>query len=1149
MSNFVHLHVHSHFSLLEALPQIDDLVRAAKKNKMTALALTDYGSMYGIIEFYKAAKKAGIKPILGFEAYVALESRNDKRQNIDEENHHLVLLAENEIGYKNLMKLSSFGHTDGFFNVPRIDKELLKQYHEGIIALSGCRNGEVPKAIWKNNNPAKAKEIALEYSEIFGANNFYLELQDHPELAGQMEINNALIEISKETGLPLVVTRDIHYISVEDREAQDALTCIRDGRNLTETNRANSEFLSVDRSFNSGSEIATRFGHVPEALDNTALIAERCNVDITLGKWNFPHVDLPEGKTAGDVLSERSNAGLHELIADVTPEIQERLDYELGIINTKGYSPYFLVVADYAKWSRANGIIITTRGSGAGSLVSFTIGITTINPLYFKLPFERFLNPFRPSPPDIDMDFADNRRDEVIAYATEKYGADKVAQIITFGTMAARGSVRDVGRALGFSYSFCDQISKMIPMGSQGFPMTLKKALEITPELYALYNQNPDVTRLMDLAQKIEGSARHTSVHAAGVVISPTPLTDFTPIQKETGGENIVTQYEMHAVEDAGVLKMDFLGVRNLSILGDAVKIVEKVRGIKVDLEKIPWDDATTYAMLARGETGGLFQLGGSGMTRYLEELKPSNIFDIMVMVALYRPGPMESIPEYIRRKNNPELVKYLDPKMEEYLDTSYGVITYQDDVLFTAIKMAGYNWEEADKLRKAMGKKIPEEMAAQKEKFITGCVACGSKKSLGEELWKLIEPFAAYGFNKAHAASYGVLAYQTAYMKAHYPEEYMAAVLSAEYGDIDEVTALVKECKDMGMDILPPDVNESFELFAVVPNQGKPTIRFGLQAVKNVGQHIVEKIIEERKNNGQYKNLEDFLSRVQDKDLNKKSLDSLIKCGALDKFGERGHLLANVEMLTTFCKDCQKNQQSNQARLFDMLGGAAAKLSLKPAAAAPKSECLTWEKELLGIYVSDHPFSPIAKLLGKSFPSINQLFSGDTKSGWLVACGMVGTAKKIITKKGDTMLFVGLEDQTDLVEVIIFPKLYEQFKNILVPNQFVCILGKYSDREGEKKIITEKAEIITEESIPSVKKRFADLLKNQGKGEEREDVFIVEIKNKMLPEQAAALKELFTKNIGDTKVIMQASGQKMETQFRINVTPELKQNVREILG
>jgi len=1147
---FVHLHIHSHYSLLEALPKIDDLVRAAKKKGMTALALTDYGSMYGIIEFYKTAKKVGIKPILGFEAYVARDSRFDKRPRIDDENYHLVLLAENENGYKNLMKLSSLGHLEGFHNAPRVDKELLRQYHDGIIALSGCREGEVAKIIWKQANLEKAKIAAQEYAEIFGPDNFFLELQDHPDLEGQMEINNGLIKIAEETGLPLVVTRDVHYLELEDREAQEILTCVRDGYKITNTSRPN--FLSVDRSFVSGEEIASRFKHIPEAIANTEKIAERCNVKITLGKWHFPKFDLPEGKTADDVLSESAESGLEKLVGEITPTIKERLDYELGIILKKGYSPYFLAVADYVRWSREHGIIVTTRGSAAGSLVSFAIGITTVNPLYFKLPFERFLNPFRPSPPDIDMDFADNRRDEVIAYVTNRYGVDKVAQIITFGTMAARGSVRDVGRALGLSYSFCDQLAKMIPMGSQGFPMTLKKALQITPELYALYNENVDARRLLDLAQKIEGCARHISLHAAGVVISPEPLTEFTPVQRETGGEKIITQYEMHAVEDAGVLKMDFLGVRNLSILGDAIKIVEKTRGVKVDLQTISWDDAETYAMLARGETGGLFQLGGSGMTRYLEELKPSSIFDIMAMVALFRPGPMESLPEFIRRKHNSSLIKYLDPRMKDYLDMSYGVITYQDDVLLTAINIAGYNWEEADKLRKAMGKKIPEEMAAQKEKFLDGCVKNGLKQRKANELWALIEPFAAYGFNKAHAASYAVIAYQTAYLKAKYPEEYMAAVLSAELADLDEVSKLVNECKEMGIEILAPDINESFERFAVVPRRApedRPKIRFGLEAIKNVGAHIAEEIIRERKKNGSYQCLEDFLSRVQDKDLNKKSLESLIKCGALDRFGKRGLLLANIELLTGFNRDTQKEKQNNQAKLFDLGGFGLTHLNLKPALDIAGDEKLRWEKELIGLYVSAHPFAEIARLLGRGFPRLAALFANHKKNEWTVACGLISEAKTIITKKGSTMLFISLEDGTGKVEVIVFPKIYEKYKGILNKGTNICFLGKFSDREGEKKIIAEKAEIITAETAPTLKKKFVDYLKIMVRGDVSEaEEFTVKIVHKPSAEAVARLKELFGQNLGPVKVVLMAGDKIIETNFKVLPSEELRKKVKEIL-
>jgi DNA polymerase-3 subunit alpha len=681
------------------------LVAAAKKHDCSALALTDHGNMYGAIEFYEECEKQGIKPIIGLEAYVAPGSRFDKHAH-DERPHHLVLLALNYVGYKNLMMLTSLGYTEGLHLRPRIDKELLQKYHEGLLALSGCIEGEIPRIIYKEKNFGKAKKVAEEYLAIFGENNFYLELLDLPSQEGQMEANTGLIKISKETGIPLVVTRDTHYLEPEDAEAQDILTCIREGRVLEDPNRVS--MSSVDYSFVSGKEIAERFKHVPEALENTVKIAERVELKLELNKWHFPELHLPEGETADTFLKKQVYEKLPPLL-DFTEEVQKRADYELDIIAKKGYSPYFLVVADYVKYAREHDIVETTRGSGAGSIVSYAMGITTVNPLYFKLPFERFLNPFRPSPPDIDADFADDRRDEMIEYVTKKYGVDKVAQIITFGTMMARGAIRDVGRALGYSYSFCDQLSKLIPFGAQGFNMTLKKALELEPDLKELYNKNPQAHRLLDLAQRVEGCARHTSIHAAGVVIAPTPLTDFTPVQFETGGDKITTQYEMHAVEAAGVLKMDFLGIRNLSILGHAVEIVQKTTGQKVDIYNLPWDDKKTYEMLARGETIGVFQLSGSGMTRYLKELKPTTIFDIMAMVALFRPGPMEVIPDYIKRKHHPEYIEYLDPRMEDYLDQSLGLIVYQDDVLLTAINLAGYNWEEADKFRKAMGKKCPK--------------------------------------------------------------------------------------------------------------------------------------------------------------------------------------------------------------------------------------------------------------------------------------------------------------------------------------------------------------------------------------------------------------------------------------------------------
>ncbi|MBT3539213.1 DNA polymerase III subunit alpha, partial [Candidatus Parcubacteria bacterium] len=669
--DFVHLHVHSHYSLLNGLPKVKPLVKAAKKRGFKALALTDYGSMYGAIEFYQACLAEDIKPIIGFEAYVAPHSRHDKDPEKDKGVYHLMLLAENFEGYQNLMRLSSLGHVEGFFNdKPRIDKDLLKEYGKGIIALSGPIEGEVPQLL-KNNKDDDAKKVVHEFEEIFGKGNFYLELQDHPAIEGQMQVNTKLIQLSKDIDIPLVVTRDVHYLDFNEAEAQDILRCISNGWKVGQTDRE--DFRHVDRSFNTAKDIISRFKHVPEAIENTVKIADRINIEIPLDNWHFAPVDLPEGKNADEHLRDEAYKYVVNFYEEVTQEIKDRIEYELDIIKTKGYSPYFISVADYVGYAKRNGIVESTRGSAAGSLVSYVLGITTVDPMRFKLPFERFLNPYRPSPPDIDTDFADDRRDEMIEYMTKKYGKDRVAQIITFGTMAARASVRDVGRALGLSYSFCDQVAKLIPQGAQGFPMTIERALKEEPDLKKLYETNEDLKRLLDLAQQVEGCARHTSIHAAGLVVSPTPLTDFSPVQCETGGEKILTQYEMHAVESAGVLKNDFLGIRNLAILGNSVVIVKKTTGDEIDIYNLPLNDTKTFEMLARGETMGVFQLAGAGMTRWVKELKPNRIEDIMAMVALYRPGPMESIPEYIHRKYNSEAVSYLDPRLEKILDASYG--------------------------------------------------------------------------------------------------------------------------------------------------------------------------------------------------------------------------------------------------------------------------------------------------------------------------------------------------------------------------------------------------------------------------------------------------------------------------------------------
>ena len=1185
--NFVHLHVHSHYSLLDALPKINNLVKAAKAGGFTALALTDHGNLHGAIEFYEACNAAGIKPILGVEVYTTPYSLDDK--NIAEhKQYHLVLLVKNYVGYRNLMKLVSFAYLDGMRGKPLVDRARLSQFHEGLIALSGCIEGEIPTILKKENNFEKAAKVALEMQEIFGQENFYLELNDLPALQGQMEVNERLIKLGKEKNIPLVVTRDAHYLERDDAEAQDIMTCIRDGQTLDEPNRATMQ--NVDYSFASAKEIISRFKHCPEAVENTVKIADSVDLKIELNKWHFAALDIPDGKTADEYLREQTYERLAKLI-EITEEVKTRIEYELGIITKKGYSPYFIVVADYVQYARAHGIVETTRGSAAGSLVSYAMGIVTVNPLFFKLPFERFLNPFRPSPPDVDADFADDRRDEMIEYVTQKYGADKVAQIVTFGTMAARGSIRDVGRALGYSYSFCDQVSKLIPFGAQGFQITIAKALDLEPELKKLYQTNDQVKRLLNLAQKIEGCARHTSMHAAGVVISPTPLTDFTPLQREAGGEKIVTQYEFHDVESAGLLKMDFLGIRNLSILAHAVEIVQKTAGISIDIHHLdPWDDKKTYEMLARGETIGVFQLSGSGMTRYLKELKPASIFDIMAMVALFRPGPMESIPDYIRRKNNPELIEYLDPRMKDFLDQSLGLIVYQDDVLLTAINLAGYNWEEADKFRKAMGKKIPEEMAKQKEKFCKGCKEFGKLSTATiNTLWERIEPFAAYGFNKAHAASYGVVAYQTAYMKANFPIQYMTAVMIAESGDIDKVPAIIHECERMGVKVLPPAINESFKNFAMISHspltpsraegdnvdppltkggrggvaEGGAHIRFGLNGIKNLGEHIAEVIYRERKEHGKYASLDDLLSRVHDRDLNKKSLESLIKCGALDDFGyDRGVLLGNIDNLLSYVREHQEknNTAKKQNSLFTgSTIDVATKVRLAPAANATPDDKQHWEKELLGLYVSSHPFAAYQKILENALTTVHDL-PGIGRKQWVVVGGVIESMKKKITRAGKAMMFVTIQDVTGNLELLVFPKTYETTKNVWAEGRTVCVVGRTGDEEGDEKLFVERAYEITDENVRELRSQMAgvgsaNMFNSSSSSEKKavtptivEDIFEITISSELLKKNADLIKEIIKKYPGSSKVYLKVGDKKIKTSFSVEKTDRLKKDLEEIL-
>lgn len=1486
LSKFVHLHVHSMYSLLNAVPTPKELAYAAKSDEQDALALTDAGALYGIIDFYKACQKEDIKPIIGLDAFLAPRTRHDKETGIDKPRARLVLLAKNFTGYQNLIKLTTRSNLEGFYYRPRLDEELLKEYSEGLICLIPSFAGEVSLA-FKDHQPEKAEERLDWYRSVYG-DDCYLEITRHPEILDHDARQEKIVTLGKTTNTPLVAAHDVYYLEPEDRVTRETMIKIQTGGvvDLSDDHGSEENF-----SFLSQSEMIEKFKDLPEAITNTVKIAESCNVEIVIGQdaWVFPDYLIDSGRSPDDELQITAYEGVawRNLSLD-NPEVKARLDYELDIIKTKGYAKYFLVVGDLLNEARKRGILTTIRGSVAGSLTTYVLGITNVDPLEYRLPFERFLNPERPSAPDIDMDFADNRRDEIIEYAKQKYGEDKVAQIGTFGTMMARAAVRDVARALGHPYSVGDQIAKLIPMGSQGFPMTIEHALEIEPDLAKLYKQDSEAREVINLAQKIEGRVRHLGVHAAGVVISPVPLNEIVPIQPDPKTGKYVTQYEMKSVGEDGVglLKFDFLGIKNLAILADAVKRVKKIRNINIDIENIPLDDPKTFEVLARGETMGLFQLNGSGMTAFLKQLKPTTIHDINAMVALYRPGPMESIPQYIERKHNAHLVSYLDPRLEKILDRSYGVITYQDDVMTIARVLAGYSWLEADMLRKAMGKKIPEVMAAEKDKLLKGFVEYGKlSPNLAEKLWKLIEPFAAYGFNKclpasvrvlnaengvpttidtllkrnkkplvvalgannkivtktatrpfengvktiyelttrsgrviratgnhplrtwggwvnlsdlkigdrlavprtlpsplrtkslpkhqsatlgyllsegnlchphgvyfystkdnelrdfiksvrpfggivtinrsksavsvyvggkpnklmlwlkeiglhkkraidkfvpdlifnannediavflgklwqgdgsvslknqqtfyatssrqladdvqhlllrldilstihnktfkyrgeihlgwtivvsgsenlqafaktagkhlignkrvefrelvnnskirtnnlgrgtadtvpaevlslirsvmqerghtprtlaqmtglserlfsrdsrkrgytrniikktgealqssdviahatsdifwdevknivrdgremtydlsvpgpenfiannffvhnSHAASYGRVAYQTAYMKANFPVEYMSAVLTADSGDTDKIYEIIHECERMGIQVLPPDINESFADFSVVP--GTQTIRFGLTTIKNFGAGISETIVEERKANGKYADMEDFLKRIHDRNLNKKSLESLIMAGAFDRFGERGMLLANAETMLGFHREHQNQKESAQDSLFGGLSSSGSELTLAPSAAALMTQKLIWEKDLLGVYVSGHPLDDYAEEVAKR-PRIGSILKAVedkdemtvlSLKGQLITVGMISAIRELITKKGDKMAFVTLSDQTHQIEMVAFPTLYAEQKDLFTVGTCVAVKGKLTIRNDEPSIAIDR--------------------------------------------------------------------------------------------
>ena len=1069
MADFTHLHVHTEYSLLDGLGKIKDLLAKAQEYGMDSLAITDHGSMFGVIKFYLKAKAAGIKPIIGVEVYQAARSRLDKQNGLDNDQYHLVLLAENLTGYQNLMKLITRANLEGFYCKPRVDMELLRDYGEGLIALSGCLGGEIPHLLMVGQDEA-AERKAKEFMEIFPPDHFYLELQKHPDMPELDKVNEKLVALSRKLGIALVATNDIHYINKEDAEAQEILLCVQTQRTILEKNRPMSMLSHPDYYMKSQEEMKTMFMQYPEAIANTEKIAAMCNVEIELGNWILPHFEVPEGETPGSYLSKEAHARIVSRVDKVTPEITERLDYELKIISQKGYPTYFLVVADFVNWAKSKGIAVGPgRGSAAGSLVAYAMAITELDPIQHKLPFERFLNPDRPSPPDIDLDFADERRDEVIAYVTEKYGKDKVAQIITFGTMEARQAVRDVGRALGMPYAQPDRISKMIPPGAQGFPMTIEKALQSSPELKSAYETEPETKRLLDLARKAEGVSRHASVHAAGVVIADKPLTSYTPLQKETKGEKIITQYDMYCLDlnsapegkAVGLLKMDFLGLRNLTILEKAISLVRRNKNIEVDLRKISLDDPEVYKLIGSGETTGVFQLESGGMRRLAKDLKPTKFTDISAMVALFRPGPMEWIPDFIAAKENPVKIKYLHPDLKPILAESYGIAVYQEQCMMIANSLAGYSMAEADKLRMAIGKKKPELMKKEKEKFITGCVKNLYSHTTAENIWGLIEKFVGYGFNKAHSASYALIAYQTAFMKAKYPVEFMTAVLAAESRATtgpardDKMSQAVEECRRMKIKLLPPDINKSDVEFTIENDM----IRFGLSAIKNVGTAAIDSILAAREKEGEFKTIYDFVARVDLQKVNIKTLESMIKAGAMDKFGKRSAMLvASPDIMENAHKERDK-KESGQVGLFDDSDEGNTFHSLPEIEELTRDELLKFEKELLGFYLTEHPLTRLITDLAKKVS--HRIYELTPSTRPIVTGGIVTQVKKIVTRAGNNeMAFVRINDLTGEVELIVFPKVYAKTRDLWVNDRIILVKGMAREKEDRMTVIVDDAKI-----------------------------------------------------------------------------------------
>lgn len=1132
-SDFVHLHVHTQYSLLDGANLIKDLVESARRMKMPAIAITDHGNMFGAIEFYQACMQSGVKPIIGSEVYIAPHSRLDKTiHRGGETSNHLILLARDETGYGNLIKLVSIGYLEGFYYKPRIDKEVLAKYSEGLIALSSCLKGELARLAMENNEQ-KIKEVARQYQDIMGKENFYFELQDTliPE---QKKVNRVLVKLGRELDIGVVATNDVHYLTRERARSHEALLCIQTQTTLDDPNRMK---LQTDQFYlKSAEEMKELFKDVPEAISNTIKITERCNLELDFSKTFLPHYPPPKGLTRSGYLRKLCEEGIKKRYADVTPEKKERLEYELGVINKAGYTSYFLIAWDFVSYAREQGIVVGPgRGSAAGSIVSYCLGITDIDPLKYNLLFERFLNQERVSMPDIDIDFCYERRGEVIDYVIKKYGQDNVAQIITFGTMAARAVIRDVGRAMNIPYADVDRIAKLVPTDLN---IKLGLALEKEPELKRLYDSDPTIKDLIDISRHLEGLTRHASTHAAGVVISEDPLVNHTPLFK-TGDGQVSTGYAMASLEKIGLLKMDFLGLRTLTVIQEALKIINKVNNINLKIEEVPIDDNKTFKLFSRAETMGIFQLESSGMRDLLKKLKPQKFEDIVALVALYRPGPIGSgmLDDFMKRKHKETEVRYDHRLLEPILKETYGIIVYQEQVMMIVSSLAGFSLAQADILRRAIGKKTPEIMEQHKKAFIDGASKNKIDRRIAEKIFNLIEHFAGYGFNKSHSAAYAMISCRTAYLKANYPVEFMTALLTSEKDNTDKIVEYIDEAELMGLKILPPDVNESFANFTMV---GKDSIRFGLGAVKNVGQTAIDSIIETRKTKGSFKTLYEFCERTDSRLVNKKVMESLIKCGAYDSLGfKRSQMFAMLQRAMDMANTIQKERSMGQMLLFSDQAEVVNN-EVPNIKEWPEGQLLHFEKEILGFYITGHPLARYEKLLQEYSTADSSKLKELGDGAKIRFGGIINKVKNTVTKRtGDKMAIMMMEDLEGVVEVLVFPSSYKNVSKYVQPNLAVFVEGRLNLREDRPKIIVEDIVPIDEARPRFTKKLTVNIVS-------------IGLENNILED----VKKIFQRHKGNIPVYLSVSTKKngsynivVDKDLFVSPTNDLLAELEELIG